>query len=86
MCKTEGGQDCILPFVYYITNPENESLVIRVTEFQGCVKNKSRGLWCPTKADLIVNGVGNEYVEGDDEYAEQDSGLCSPDCIKHGYE
>ena len=90
MCKTEGGQnpnqDCILPFSYYVLDPENETIAKFVTEFQGCVNTRSRGLWCPTKLDLIQGGDGNEYIEGLDEEEGQDWGLCSPGCIKHGYE
>ena len=88
MCKTEDGakpsKTCIFPFFYAELNPEDNDYVEIITEFQGCVKDRSRGLWCPTKTNLLKNQI--TYVEGLDDRQEQDWGLCSPGCIEHGYE
>ena len=94
MCKTEGernpNQDCIFPFFYAVQPPKDLGNIgpQLVTEFQGCVKNRSIGLWCPTKLWTLFGPTGetieNVYIEGIGE-AFQDWGLCSPGCIKHGY-
>ena len=84
ICKTTGGKECILPFVYSAntSNPEVSVRFWPVMEFQGCANNRSRGLWCPTK--LFANN-GTFYVDGEDG-PNQEWEPCNRDCIRHGYE
>ena len=82
MCKAIDGKECIFPFFYSADNPEIDVYEFAM-EFQGCVNNRSRGLWCPTKLEKAKNA--QVYVDGEDEVGVQEWEQCSPGCIRHGY-